>query len=173
MERNIILIGFMGSGKTAVGRQLAKELDIPLMDTDEEIERQAGISISQIFSRFGEGAFRDMETNLLKELQKQQLGSGERMVISVGGGMSEREENRALMKQLGDVVYLQAEIGTLVMRLAGDTTRPKLQGQDLETVIKNLMARRESCYLDASDIQVRTDGDDPQGIAKRIIKMLK
>ena len=100
--KNIVLMGFMGAGKTTIGKKLAKALECEFIDTDEWIEKEQGRKISDIFAEDGEVAFRDMEKDLLKRLQN----SEDRFVLSIGGGMPVREENRALLRNLGTVVYL-------------------------------------------------------------------
>ena len=108
--KNIILIGFMGAGKTTVGTLLAKEKGMKFVDTDERIVKEQGIRIPDLFARQGEGYFRDLETDLLKRMQEDTNCS----VISVGGGMPVREENRTLLKTLGCVVYLTATKETIL-----------------------------------------------------------
>lgn len=151
---HIILIGFMGAGKTSIGKKLAKSAGLQFADTDELIEEQSGRSISDIFAEDGEEYFRNLETEMLEQLLEKQ----ERMVIAVGGGLPVREKNRKLLKQLGTAVYLKADVETLVNRLQGDTSRPKLQGGDLRGKIVSLMEARESLYKDAAAIEYSTDG---------------
>ena len=166
MKDCIILIGFMGSGKTTVGKRLAAYLDWPLMDTDSLIEEAEGCTISTIFAERGEQAFRDMETAVLSRLLL--LEEPERAVISAGGGMALREENRALMHRLGRVVYLEADDETLYARLRNDSSRPKLQGGDLRERIRTLRAQREAIYREAADIQIDTGVYPPPETARRI-----
>ena len=168
-EQAIMLIGFMGSGKTTVGKLLSGRLGIPFEDTDERIESRLGITISEIFASKGEAYFRDEETRELKLLQEE---SGSR-VISAGGGLPVRAENRALMKDLGTTVYLTASVKTLAKRLAGDTTRPKLQGADLESRIISLMNQREEIYRSCADLTIATDDTDAQEICEEIIRMIR
>ena len=108
MKGHLYLIGFMGVGKSAVSRSLSKKLAVSCMDTDAEIEQRQGAAIAQIFATQGEEAFRDMETALLTDLQK-----AEPMVISCGGGLTLREENRRIMKESGRVIYLTAKPETI------------------------------------------------------------
>lgn len=150
---HIILIGFMGAGKTSVGRRLAKVLHLDYVDTDDMIEEQQQMQISVIFAKHGEPYFRDLETDVLKQLQK----ADDRKVIAVGGGLPVREENRVLLRELGTVIYLKAEVDTLVGRLSGDTTRPKLQGGDLRERIVTLMQEREALYEEVAACEIRTD----------------
>jgi shikimate kinase len=167
--KNVILIGFMGSGKTTTGEVLSRKLGIPVSDTDAMIEKRENMSVNEIFDRYGENAFRDMETELLLSLQS----DPRKRILSAGGGMPVREINRKLMKKLGTVIYLQADSQTLLERLAGDTSRPKLKGGDLFSRITSLMAQREAIYLSASSIRVRTDGKTPEEVAEEILSALE
>lgn len=162
---NIILIGFMGAGKSTIGRKLARESGFLFVDTDDKIEEEQQEKISHIFETKGEACFRDMETQALKDL----LGSGNSMIIAVGGGLPMREENRRLLKELGTVIYLKAGIDTLVRRLTGDTSRPKLQGgSSLREKIEDLMRQRESVYIGTADEEIFTDNLEPEEIAREI-----
>lgn len=151
---NIILIGFMGAGKTTVGKLLAKESGMQFMDTDERIVSEQKMSIPDIFAKYGEGYFRDLETDLLRKMQT----DTKHAVISVGGGMPVREENRALLRSLGCVIYLSAAKQTILSRVKGDGSRPMLNGDDLEARVEQLMKDREALYRQAAHVDVRTDG---------------
>ncbi|MDO4344574.1 MAG: shikimate kinase [Eubacteriales bacterium] len=161
---HIILIGFMGAGKTSLGEKVAGALGLRFTDTDRLIEKWQQEKISDIFARRGEAYFRDLETETLRRLKKEK----ERMVIAVGGGLPVREENRRLMRELGTVIYLKAKTETLLARLAGDTTRPKLAGGDLRKNIERLMAEREDIYREAAQIEFVTDGKSLEVAAKEI-----
>lgn len=150
---NIILIGFMGSGKTTFGKWLKRNKDYSFCDTDQYIEKQQKRKIKQIFAEDGEMAFRDMETEALKELK----GLLDDSVISVGGGLPVREENRRLLKELGTVVYLRTSVQVLVKRLKSDKDRPLLAGGNLKEKIEGLMSEREALYMDAADVVIDTD----------------
>ena len=150
----IILIGFMGAGKTTLGRILAKRLGISFVDTDERIVREQKRAVSDIFAKEGESYFRELETEQLKEL----LGLEERMVISVGGGLPVQPQNHELLRELGTTIYLKAGIETLVKRLSRDTKRPLLQGGSVEEKIAGLMREREPVYEKVADKIVQTDG---------------
>ncbi len=154
MEKaHIILIGFMGAGKSSIGRRLAKALACEFIDTDEWIVRKEGRSINDIFKDSGETYFRDLETQALRELKDIRS----RCVIAVGGGLPVREENRTLLKELGTVIYLRAMPDTLVKRLEGSADRPMLHGFDLKARILELMEKREGFYLDAAEKKLWTD----------------
>ena len=152
--KNIILIGFMACGKSSVGKRLAQALNMEFLDTDELIEQKAGTTISDIFATQGEAAFRVMETECLKDL----LGrSGEAFVLSVGGGLPIREENRRLLKQIGMVVYLNVSAETVFARVRNDKTRPLLQTPNPRGRIMDLMGARKQFYADAADVIIEAD----------------
>lgn len=155
--KNIILIGFMGCGKTSVGKRLSQTLECDFLDTDELIEQQQKRSISEIFATDGETAFREMETECLKSLLKQ---PGDGFVLSVGGGLPIREANRSLLKELGDVILLQVSPDVVYKRLRNDKTRPLLQDKNPRGRILDLMSARKSFYEDAAthivDVDERT-----------------
>ena len=162
--KNIILMGFMGAGKTTIGKKLSKALNWEFIDTDAYIEEEQGRKISDIFAEDGEMAFRDMETDLLKRLQ-----NGEnQFVLSIGGGMPVREENRALLRNLGMVVYLKTSKEEIIRRVSGDKNRPLLQGGDLEEKVTNLMNVRECIYIETAHVEIVTDGKTPEQVVKEI-----
>ena len=152
--KNLILIGFMGAGKTTVGRLLAKEKGMHFADTDDRIVSEQGKSIPDIFSSYGEPYFRDLETDVLKRMQEDTRNT----VISVGGGMPVRVENRALLRSLGCVIYLTATKRTILCRVRNDGSRPMLNGEDLAEKVEQLMNARERFYKQAAHIYIRTDG---------------
>ena len=146
-RNNIILIGFMGSGKTTFGKWIAANKKMEFVDTDELIEKENGITISDIFASKGEVYFRNLETDMLNKLLERDT---QNCVISV------KEENRALLSQLGTVVYLWADADELVKRLSGDNTRPLLAGGNLKEKINTLMDARKEIYDSVSDIKIDT-----------------
>lgn len=163
----MVLMGFMGAGKTTVGQSLAGMLNCRFIDTDQWIEREQGRKISEIFETEGEKAFRDMETSLLKELQSDR----EDLVLSIGGGMPVREENRVLLRKIGTVIYLKTSKEEIIRRVSGDNGRPLLQGGTLEQKVASLMEGREVIYLETAHEKILTDGKTPEEIAKEIIKI--
>ena len=167
--RNVILIGFMGSGKTTVGLRLSYRLRRSVIDTDKEIEREEKRSISDIFAAEGEAYFRDRETACLKKLIK----DARNQIISVGGGLPLREENRELLHELGQVFYLRASAGTIYERLKHDTTRPLLQGADPQNKIKTLLGERDAYYMEAADVVINVDGKDFEKILSEIVQHVK
>lgn len=151
---NIILTGFMGSGKSTLGIRLSYRMKQPYIDTDKYIERKTGRTISEIFETDGEAAFRRMETEALTDLISD---STHDHVIATGGGMPMNEANHDLLKRLGVVVWLRIRPETVLERLANDTNRPLLQREDREQVIRDLMAERAPMYEKCSDVIVDVD----------------
>lgn len=166
---NLIFIGFMGAGKTTVGQACAALLGKDFVDTDLLIERKAGKTISAIFEEEGEEAFRKMETETVRELKEEARNT----VISVGGGLPLREENRRLLKETGAVFYLKSRPETVWERLKGDTSRPMLKGEDPKGRICELLRKREAAYGEAADFAVDTDGRTPEELAELVFRMRK
>ncbi len=164
---NILLIGFMGTGKTTVSRALASALGMREIDTDACIAEREGMSIADIFREKGEPYFRDLETRLLMELEEK---SG--YIISCGGGMAMREENREKMKAAGCVVLLTARPETILERVKDDDSRPLLSGRKTVEEVQKLMDARRERYGAAADIQVATDRRTPEDIAKDIVERI-
>ncbi len=167
-QDNIVLIGFMGSGKTSVGLRLSYRLRRPVEDTDKLIERREGRTVSDIFAAEGEEHFRDLETALLRELG----GRRHACIYSVGGGTPVRPCNRELLQALGTVIYLRVCPETVYGRLKGDTTRPLLQcGNPLERIRELLEGRREA-YESAAHIILDVDHMTIDEILDRIEGMV-
>lgn len=162
---NIVLIGFMGSGKSTVGRQLAKRLDMEFVDTDDYIEDQTGRCISQIFAEDGEEAFRKLETEVLIKLRD----TAGNTVLSTGGGMPLRVENARLLKEIGTVFYLTAANQVIFDRIKEDRNRPLLQGEDPYGRICELMQKRRLLYEAAADVMVDTNSNDLEEVMGNII----
>lgn len=163
---NIILIGFMGSGKTSVGSQLAKKLAFQFKDTDRIIEDNCGRSIKSIFAREGEGFFRELETKTVKDL----IDKAENHVISVGGGLPVQPGNGELLRQLGHVIYLKTSRDTIIKRLSGDTTRPLLSGDNPKEKVESMLKLREPLYEAAAHLTVITDDRKIGDIIEEIIR---
>ncbi len=166
IKQNIILIGYMGSGKTSVGKVLAKRLSYRFYDTDELLEQKAEDTISQIFSVHGEEYFRNLETKLLEELS---LDMNE-TVLSTGGGLPLRKQNAELLKEMGYIVFLKATKQTTMNRLQGDITRPLLQGDDLEKKVEQMLALRTPIYEKIAHRIVKTDGESVNDIVNIIME---
>ncbi len=152
MTENIILVGFMGTGKSTIGRSLSQTLSYPVIDTDQLIEKQQGRSIPKIFEEEGEEAFRDMETALLKSLQDQ---SGH--IISTGGGIIVREENRALLRKMGYVVWLVASPEEIHNRTSRNSNRPLLNNEDPAGTIRKLLELRIPLYKKCAHLAIETN----------------
>lgn len=167
LKRNIILIGLMGAGKTTVGKRLAECLSYHFQDTDLLLEQRTKDTISHIFTEHGEEYFRDMETNLLKEL----LPSLEHTVLSTGGGLPLREQNASLLRQMGYIVFLKTGKHTAIERLKGDTTRPLLQGEELEQKVEGLLKFRTPIYERTAHAIIETDGKTVEEIVASIVEL--
>lgn len=168
--KNIILIGFMACGKSSVGRRLSQALDIEFLDTDELIEQKSETTISDIFAKQGEAAFRTMETECLKDLLSRDSGT---FVLSVGGGLPIREENRKLLSQIGEVIYLKVSADTVFMRVRNDATRPLLQTPNPRGRIMDLMSARKQFYEDAADYIIEADNKSFDEIIEEMKEICK
>jgi len=166
---NIILEGFMGSGKSTISELLADRLRMELIDTDAVIEETEGRSINEIFETDGESSFRDMETELLDAISSDHWRE---FVISLGGGMPVREENRTLLRKIGKVVFLKASPETIFERVKNDNSRPLLKDPDPQAKIIKMLADRISFYEDVADIVVDTDNKTPEEITAEITEKL-
>lgn len=145
----IILVGMMGSGKTTIGRLVSSLSDLRFIDLDEEIEKKAGMTIAEIFHRYGEEEFRRMESEVLKGIEPSQ-----NLVLSVGGGAMMKTENLEMMRTMGKIVYLQTSLEELQRRLKSEkSNRPLLQG-DLGAKLKDLLEKRRALYETADIILV-------------------
>lgn len=167
-KTNIILIGFMGCGKTSVGTKLAKVFDYEFLDTDAMIEEEQGITISEIFETKGEPAFRDMETEMIKKIAKRTS-----CVFSTGGGLPMRDENAELLKQAGLVIFLKTSVDTTLERLKGDTTRPLLQGDNVREKVEELMGKRMAKYEAAAEHVIVCDDKSFYEIIKEVEDIMK
>lgn len=168
-KKSVILIGFMGSGKTTVGMKLSYKLRISVEDTDKLIERREGRTISEIFAKEGEEAFRRMETNLLKELSENPRGR----ILSVGGGTPTRPENRKLLRKCGTVIYLRVRPETVYERIKDDKTRPLLQCEDPMKRITDLLESRKEYYEECADLIIDVDGMEVGEIVEKIAKYVQ
>ena len=165
--RHVILTGFMGAGKSSVGRCLSGRLDIPFIDLDAEIVAEAGMPITGIFAAEGEQGFRITESRVLTRL----LGGGN-CVLATGGGAVIAEGNRRLMRECGVVVNLKVSLESVIERLAGCGDRPLYSGQDPVDRARQLMESREQFYSDA-DIRIDTNGKSVEDVAAEILDKLK
>ena len=149
----LCLVGMPGSGKSTVGRQLARSLSRRFVDSDVEIERQLGHSIREHFERFGEASFRDVEQTVIAQL----TASTEPLVLATGGGAVLRPANRAVLHSPGcQVVYLRTQVEDLLRRLRHDTQRPLLQGTDPGVRLRELFTVRDPLYREVAHHTVDT-----------------
>lgn len=149
--KNIILCGFMGSGKTTLAKALSEELNMPLIDTDEEIVKKQGMEISEIFSTKGETFFRGLETELIKELAEK-----EGLIISLGGGLAAEPRNHSYLKQAGTILLLDCDIEETLHRIKGDTSRPLTAGGEADIIAR--YNRRKPIYEAVADIVIDSSG---------------
>jgi shikimate kinase len=166
--RNLCLIGFMGSGKSAVGRALTEKLGWACLETDELVAAEFGMPITQIFQRRGEARFREAESAILRELP-----ATEQALIVTGGGIVLRAENVKRLRALGMVVWLKADLAILQKRLAGAQERPLLQTPDPAAAIAELLAQRVKFYEAAADLAVDSSHLEPAAVASTILDELQ
>ncbi|MBQ9902838.1 MAG: shikimate kinase [Clostridia bacterium] len=164
MNRNIVLFGFMGCGKSTVGAELSANTGRELVDTDRLIEQTEGMTVSRIFAERGEQYFRDAEHRICCE-----LAGRERLIISAGGGALTFPRNIEALRKGCELVLIDVPPEVIYQRLQYDTTRPLLQCEDKMAAIRDLYARRDSIYRQAADHTV--NGDQPRGfVALDIMK---
>lgn len=166
-NRNVYLIGPMGAGKTAVGRQLAKQLHLTFHDSDAEVERRTGVDIPYIFEREGEAGFREREREVIDALT--QLDG---VVIATGGGAILHPDNRAHLASRGQVVYLKTSVEQQLERTKHGRQRPLLYTDDPEQRLRELMAQRAPLYESIAEITVETDGRHVRAVADEIVQRL-
>ena len=161
---NLYLVGLMGTGKSAIGKKLAKEKNKEFIDSDQEIEKSSGMSISQIFTKYGESHFRKLERKFIIDVQ-----SARNCVIACGGGLCIPEGMMDLLKKTGKVVCLWASPETLVDRTKVDDSRPLLNVANPLLVLRNLLSEREMKYREA-DIIIETDHLSQDEVVREIVK---
>ncbi|HUT97178.1 MAG TPA: shikimate dehydrogenase [Dehalococcoidales bacterium] len=160
---NIVLIGMRGAGKTAVGRILAQKMERELVEIDELIARKAGMSIPRIVAEHGWEGFRDLEQEITAELSRR-----DNIIIATGGGVVVREPNIAKLKQNGLLVWLTADIDTLLKRIGDDDSRPLLKGKTRRQDLEITLAERTPLYQKAADITIDTENRTPEAVAELI-----
>jgi shikimate kinase len=161
LKRTVALVGMMGAGKTSIGKRLAARLEVPFADADHEIEEAAGMSVAEIFAKFGEPYFRDGERRVIARL----LGE-KPLVLATGGGAYMDDVTRATMKDAAFTIWLKAPIEILLGRVrkrqGADQTRPLLANNDMRDTLERLLAVREPVYATAN--MVLESGDEPHAV---------
>lgn len=168
MNHNIVLIGYMGSGKSTVAKELRTKTGLEVIDTDALIVEEQGKSIDEIFRTEGEEGFRRLETALLKRLE----GKTSTYILSTGGGMPVREENRLILKKLGTVFLLKADTDTILERVKEDKKRPLLQGADRRAKIEKMLQERTPAYEAAADYIIGTDDRMVEEVVSEIMRLM-
>jgi shikimate kinase len=165
--QNVFLIGPMGAGKSAVGRQLARLLHLDFVDSDEEIEVRTGVDIPFIFEKEGEDGFRKREAKVIDDLTQR-----DRIVLATGGGVVVDPANRSHLGARGFVIYLHTSVDQQVARTRRGRERPLLEQDDPRAVLEALMAVREPLYREIADLTVDTDGRKVKAVATEILDKL-
>jgi shikimate kinase len=166
-KRNIYLIGPMGTGKTAVGKQLGRLLGVPFVDSDAEIERLAGVDIPYIFEQEGEAGFRLRERDAIATLTRR-----EPIVLATGGGAILAPENRNLLRDTGIVVFLQTSLAQQLHRVGRGRGRPMLKGVDMPQRLAELRAIRDPLYTEIADVTLVTDNRRVSRVAELVMQAL-
>jgi shikimate kinase len=164
----LVLVGMPGSGKSTVGRQLARRLAVPFHDSDHEIEQRLGCSIRDFFDREGEAAFRDVEQQTLDELSRQDPG-----VLATGGGAVLRPANRQRLREAGKVVYLRSTPEEIHRRLRHDTTRPLLQVDNPLAKLRDLYAERDPLYRETAHFVIETGRPSVPTLVNMVLMQLE
>lgn len=164
---NIVLIGFMGSGKTSVGKELATLLEMDWLDTDELIMKNSKMTINEIFHSYGETGFRKIEAKAIADLEDQK-----NTIISCGGGVILNLANLKILKQGGKLIWLKATPKTIAQRLLGNLDRPLLKNQHDKKDLEEMLKAREPLYHQASDLEINTEHQSINETALEIINKL-
>lgn len=152
-KRNIYLVGMPGSGKSTIGRSLAKCLGLTFVDADHALSDRTGVAIATIFELEGEAGFRQRESALIAE-----LSAGADILVATGGGVILRADNRALLRTTGVIVYLRARLGDLWARTQHDSKRPLLRTENPRAVLASMLEIRDPLYAEMADLVVETEG---------------
>lgn len=166
-NKSLVLVGLMGAGKTCIGKRLAGKLGMGFVDADIEIESAADCSIDEIFSRFGEQAFRDGERRVI-----QRLLEGEPQVIATGGGAFMNAETRESTRRAGISIWLKADLDVLLERVSRRNNRPLLKNGDKRKTLERLMSERGPSYAEA-DIHIESGNESPDATVRKVIEALE
>lgn len=165
---NIFLVGLMGSGKTTIGRALAKKLNLRFVDADHEIEVRTGATIPLIFEIEGEASFRQREADVIRDLSAQQG-----IVLATGGGAVLNEQSRQYLHERGTVIYLRASVNSILQRTGHDRNRPLLQTADPRARIEELARQRAPLYQEVAHITIETGRPNVQSVVQNILAQLE
>ena len=165
--KNIFIVGSMGSGKTSIGKMLAKNNNLSFLDTDHEIIRSCGYSIPDIFEEFGEEHFRGLETEQLRKMD-----AIENHVISTGGGIILRDDNEKLMKDLGIIIFLDININSQIDRVKNRKNRPLLNNKNLKDNLLSLKKIRDPIYKKISNYIIDVSGKERDQVINEIQKII-
>lgn len=163
--RNIFLVGPMGAGKSAVGRQLARSLHLTFVDSDDEVESRTGVDISFIFDKEGEPGFRKREAKAIDDLTQR-----DGVVLATGGGAVTNKDSRSRLGGRGYVVYLYTSVDQQYARTRRGRERPLLEAGDRREILEALLAERDPLYREIADLVVDTDGRKVRSVVKEIIE---
>ncbi|QIQ41533.1 MAG: shikimate kinase AroK [Buchnera aphidicola (Aphis urticata)] len=168
-KRNIFLIGPMGAGKSTIGRQLSQQLNMEFFDSDQEIEKRTGATISWVFDVEGENGFREREVKVINEITQKQG-----IILATGGGSIKCKENRNILSARGIVVYLETTIEKQLSRTNRDKKRPLLQKNISNRIIlEHLAIERNPLYEEIADFKIHTDSQSAKAVANNIIRLLE
>ncbi len=168
LTQHIFFIGFMGTGKSSVSKLLSAETGLKRISLDQRIEEINNKTISEIFACFGEGYFRESETQTLSAVCE-----GSPALIDCGGGLPTKRINRNIMKKHGRSIWFKASPETIYERLKDDRSRPILQGCMSPNYIREILEKREEFYSDLADIIIETDGKTPEEICTEVLERIK
>ena len=168
MKKHLYLIGYMGTGKSTVGKLLSEMLNLPLLEMDEILTSMFDMSISEIFDALGDDVFREAETLLLADIAALEAPS----IVSCGGGVPLKSENRTLLRDSGNAILLNASPREILNRLSNCDDRPLLSDKN-ESEIENMLFERKAAYEEAAYYSISTDGLTPEEITMRIIELIE
>jgi len=168
MSGSFFLVGPMGAGKSTIGRQLARTLDIPFIDSDREIEARTGVDIPLIFELEGESGFRKREQEVIDE-----LSATPGIILATGGGAVLDAHNRRNLAARGTVIYLQTSVDQQLQRTAHDRNRPLLQTDNPREKLQQLLDQRDPLYRDVADLVIETDGCKVRDVVQKITRYIE